>query len=147
MIDATWTVVTLTTDDYDAVRELWELAGLPIRPGGRDSRAQFAAQLAGGTQTVIGARTGDRLVGVVMTTHDGRKGWINRLAVHPDYRRHGLGRRLIGEAERVLQRQGMRIIAALIEDGNDASLALFQQAGYSDYPGIHYLTKRENHDI
>jgi ribosomal protein S18 acetylase RimI-like enzyme len=146
-MNAVWTVVTLTADDYDAVRELWESAGLSIRPGGRDSHEQFAAQLAGGTQTVIGARSGDRLAGVVVATHDGRKGWINRLAVHPDYRRQGLGQRLIEEAEQVLHRQGMQIIAVLIEGWNEASLALFQKAGYIDYPGLHYLTKRENRDV
>lgn len=146
MVEAAWTVVTLTADDYDAIRALWEAAGLPIRPGGRDSREQFAMQMAGGTQTAIGVRANDRLVGVVITTHDGRKGWINRLAVHPDYRRCGLGRQLIHEAEQVLYQQGMHIIAALIEHHNYASLALFQAAGYIDYPDLHYLTKRESHD-
>jgi ribosomal protein S18 acetylase RimI-like enzyme len=147
MVDAVGTVVTLTANDYDAVRELWQQAGLSIRPVGRDSREQFTAQLASGLQTVIGVRDGQRLIGVVVTTHDGRKGWINRLAVHPDYRRQGLGRRLIREAEQVLHSQGLHIIAALIEDGNAASLALFQQAGYADYSSIHYMTKRENDSV
>jgi GNAT superfamily N-acetyltransferase len=147
MVDAVWTIVTLTANDYDAVLQLWKEAGLSIRASGRDSREQFAAQLASSIQTVIGARDGDRLVGVVVTTHDGRKGWINRLAVHPDYRRQGLGRRLISEAEQTLLDQGMRIIAALIENGNTASLTLFEQVGYVEYPGIHYVTKRESHDV
>ncbi len=144
---AEWTIVTLAAEDYDSVRALWEQAGLSIKPGGRDSRERFAAQLASGLQTVIGARAGDRLVGVVMTTHDGRKGWINRLAVHPDCRRQGLGLRLIQEAERVLHGQGLQLIAALIEDWNTPSLTLFQRAGYADYSGIHYVTKRESHDV
>jgi ribosomal protein S18 acetylase RimI-like enzyme len=147
MVNAAGTVVTLTASDYDAIRGLWQLAGLSIRPTGRDSREQFAAQLAGGLQTVIGVRDGQRLIGVVVTTHDGRKGWINRLAVHPDYRRQGLGRRLIREAEQVLRDQGLHIIAALIEHENAASLALFQQAGYADYSGMHYVTKRENDSV
>lgn len=142
-----WSIVTLGADDYDAVRTLWEQAGLKIKPVGRDSREQFAAQLSSGFQTVIGARAGDRLVGVVLTTHDGRKGWINRLAVHPDCRRQGLGLRLVQEAERVLHDQGLSVIAALIEDWNTASLTLFQRAGYSDFTEIHYVTKRENHDV
>jgi ribosomal protein S18 acetylase RimI-like enzyme len=142
-----WTVVTLTAGDYDAVRNLWELAGLHIRPVGRDSQDQFAQQLATGLQTVIGIQADGQLIGVVLTTHDGRKGWINRLAVHPDYRRQGVGQRLITEAERVLHDQGMHIIAALIENGNTASLALFEHAGYSDYSGIHYVTKRDGQDV
>ena len=146
-MNAELTIVALTAEDYDAVRELWEQAGLKIRSSGRDSREQFAKQLAGGIQTVLGARLEDRLVGVVITTHDGRKGWINRLAVHPDFRREGLGLRLIAEAERVLHEQGLPIIAALIEDWNQPSLALFVRAGYVEYPGIHYVTKRDRRDV
>jgi ribosomal protein S18 acetylase RimI-like enzyme len=147
VMNAELTIVTLTAEDYDAVRKLWEQAGLPIRAAGRDSREQFAEQLAGGIQNVVGARLGDRLVGVVVTTHDGRKGWINRLAVHPDFRRQGLGLRLIAEAERVLHEQGLQIIAALIEDWNQPSLALFERAGYVEYPGIHYVAKRDRQDV
>ena len=138
------TIVYLTADDYEAVRAVWEAAGLPVKPGGRDSREQFARQMAGGTQRVIGMKDGEQLVGVVLATHDGRKGWINRLAVRPEYRRRGIARRLIAEAEGALREQGMQIIAALVEDGNKASLALFEQAGYSDYHDIHYMTKRES---
>jgi len=138
------TVVHLTADDYEAVRAIWEAAGLPVKPGGRDSREQFVRQMAGDLQAVIGVKQGGELVGVVLTTHDGRKGWINRLAVRPEHRRKGIARQLIDEAERTLRAQGMQIIAALIEDGNAASLELFEQAGYSDFRGIHYLTKRDS---
>jgi ribosomal protein S18 acetylase RimI-like enzyme len=141
------TVARLTVDDYEAVRDLWEQSGLPIKPGGRDSREQFSRQLSGGMQTVIGAWQGEQLVGVVVATHDARKGWINRLAIHPNFRRRGLGRRLITEAEDVLHAQGMQIIAALIEDGNEPSLELFRQAGYSEHADIHYMTKRHSQDV
>jgi GNAT superfamily N-acetyltransferase len=147
MAEVVRTVVTLTAADYGAVVGLWRQAGLPVKLAGRDSREQFAAQMAGDLQIVLGIWDCDRLVGVVLTTHDGRKGWINRLAVHPDYRRQGLGRLLIEAAEQVLHDQGLSIIAALIEDANTASRTLFEQAGYEDYPGLHYVSKRENHDV
>ncbi len=103
----TITVRHLTAADYDAVRALWEAAGLHIRPVGRDSREAFAAQLASGCQIAIGLEAVEggqtRLVGVALATTDSRRGWINRLAVHPDYRRRGLGLRLIRECERVLR--------------------------------------------
>ena len=146
-MDAEWQFVTLTADDYAAVVQLWEQAGLPIRLQGRDSREQVTRQLAAGTQTILGLRSNNGLVGVVLITHDGRKGWINRLAVHPDYRRQGLGLLLISEAERVLHDQGIQIIAALIEDWNTPSQALFEKAGYSFHSDIHYVTKRDRHDV
>jgi ribosomal protein S18 acetylase RimI-like enzyme len=146
-MDAEWQIVTLTAGDYAAVVQLWEQAGLPIRPQGRDSYEQVTRQLAGGTQTILGLRSNNGLVGVVLITHDGRKGWINRLAIHPDYRRQGLGLLLIGEAERVLHDQGIQIIAALIEDWNKPSQALFEKAGYRFHSDIHYVTKRDRYDV
>ncbi len=146
-MDTEWTIVRLTTADYDVIRAVWEQAGLSIRPGGRDNFDSFTIQMAGGSQTAIGLRVGDQLVGVVIATHDGRKGWINRLAVHPEFRHQGVATQLIAEAELVLHDQGMRIIAALIEGYNEASLAVFQRAGYVDYPNIHYLTKRDADDV
>ena len=145
MIDVT--IAFLTASDYDSVRDLWIASGLPIKPGGRDSRERFAAQLAEDRQTVIGLRGGERLIGVIVATHDGRKGWINRLAIHPDFRRQGLGQRLIAVAEQALRDQGMQVIAALIEDWNGSSLALFQKIGYTTHSDIHYLTKRDADDV
>lgn len=126
---------------------LWRSAGLPIKLNGRDSEQAFARQMASGLQTVLGMKAEDgELIGVVLTTHDGRKGWINRLAVHPQWRRQGVGQKLIQAAEQRLHEQGIDVVSALIEPENDASLALFQKAGYADFTGIHYVSKRSRED-
>ncbi len=142
------TIRHLTNDDYDAIIALWQAAGLPIHIHGRDSRAAFAQQMQTGHQTILGLEKDGVLIGVVLTTHDGRKGWINRLAVHPDHRRQGHAQRLITEAEHILREgQGMTVIAVLIEDWNEASMALFQKTGYATFDGgVHYLSKRTNAD-
>jgi ribosomal protein S18 acetylase RimI-like enzyme len=139
-------VRTLTLDDYERWMAIWQAAGLhSIRPNGRDSRQAFARQLDSGTHTMLGLELSGELVGVVLATHDGRKGWINRLAILPGYRRQGYAAHLVAEAERVLRDQGITIIAALIETGNDASLTLFRKLGYSELPGgIHYVSKRDS---
>jgi len=143
----------LTAADYDAVRAVWEAAGLHIRPVGRDSREEFAAQIASGCQIAIGLEApGEngqtRLVGVALATTDSRRGWINRVAVHPEYRRRGLGLRLIGECERVLRdERGLHVLAAHVEAWNEASIALFEKAGYSRFEGLIYFSKRESDDV
>lgn len=137
----------LSADDYDAIMDLWQRAGLHIRPQGRDARAAFAGQMASGVQTVIGLEQDGRLIGVVVATHDARKGWINRLAVDPAYRRQGHAARLIEEAERVLHAQGIRLVAALVEDWNEASLRLLQREGYVLHRDIYYLSKRDSQDV
>lgn len=136
-------VCNLDVADYDDILALWRRAGLPVRAEGRDAPAEFGRQMAVGVQRVIGIRAEGRLVAVAVLTHDGRKGWINRLAVDPACRRQGLARRLIAEAERwFTQDLGLEVWAALIERHNAPSLALFESLGYSHLPDILYVSKR-----
>ena len=138
------TLRRLTIDDHAAILALWQHAGLhSIRPEGRDSRAEFEKQLAGG-QIAIGLEEDSQLIGVVLATHDTRKGWINRLAIDPHYRRQGYGEQLVQAAEEALHEAGMHLIAAFIEEGNAASLTLFEKLGYAVHQNIYYVRKRDS---
>ena len=140
------TIRRLTIDDYDAVIALWQRAGLPtVRPTGRDSRSEFEQQLQHG-QIVLGLEDSGKLIGVVVATNDTRKGWINRLAIDPEYRRRGYGEELVHAAEAALSELGLKIMAALIEDYNQASLGLFNKLGYGPHPEVHYVSKRDSSD-
>ncbi len=134
----------LTIDDHAAILDLWQRAGLhSIRPEGRDSRAEFEKQFAGG-QIAIGLEEDDKLIGVVIVTNDTRKGWINRLAIDPDYQRRGYGEQLVHAAEDVLHEMDIHLSAAFIEEGNVASLTLFEKLGYVTHPKIVYVSKRDS---
>jgi N-acetylglutamate synthase len=136
----------LTIDDHAAILALWQRAGLhSIRPEGRDSRSEFEEQFAGG-QIAIGLEEDGRLLGVVIVTNDTRKGWINRLAIDPDYQRKGYGEQLVHAAEDALHEAGIHLMAALIEEGNAASLALFEKLGYVEDQHITYVSKRDSAD-
>ncbi|MBN1887721.1 MAG: GNAT family N-acetyltransferase [Thermoflexales bacterium] len=136
----------LTLDDYDAIVGLWQQTGLhSLRLQGRDSRQAMAAQLAAG-QVILGLEEAGQLIGAVVVTHDTRKGWINRLAIHPDHRRQGHAARLVAAAEDELRGLGYGLFAALIEDDNAASKALFAHEGYKMH-AITYVSKRDNEDV
>jgi ribosomal protein S18 acetylase RimI-like enzyme len=141
------TLRRLTIDDHAAILALWQRAGLhSIRPEGRDSRSEFEKQFAGG-QIAIGLEENAKLIGVVIVTNDTRKGWINRLAIDPDYRRKGYGEQLVCAAEQALQEAGMHLVAAFIEEGNAASLTLFEKLGYAVHRNIYYVSKRDSIDV
>jgi len=138
---------TLTAEDYDLIMDLWNEAGLSYRPHGRDSMEHITREISEGTAVFLSAYEGEKPVGIVLLTDDGRKGWINRLAVLPEYRRRGIGLALIAEAERIFRIKGRRIIGILIEDWNTASFELFKKAGYVVHEDIAYLSKRENPEV
>ena len=131
--------------DYARVMELWAEGGLPLKPKGRDSRENIARQIKMPNVLFLVAEKGKggRIIGTVLATHDGRKGWINRLAVDATLRKRGIGARLVREAERRLEALGMDILACLIEDDNDVSMAVFEKLGYKKHPEIIYFAKRK----
>jgi ribosomal protein S18 acetylase RimI-like enzyme len=133
--------------DYDALLALWDFAGLPYRPKGRDARAEIERQAHEPTAIYLVAEADGEIVGAVLGTHDGRRGWINRLAVLPEYRRRNVGATLVAEVERRLAVEGIEIFACLIEEGNDGSKAFFDELGYERFGGISYYTKRKRDDV
>ncbi|MEM3616722.1 MAG: GNAT family N-acetyltransferase [Candidatus Bathyarchaeia archaeon] len=137
----------ITITHYEELVNLWLRAGLPFKPKGRDSREVIARQMSANPEFFLGAFENGRLVGAVIISSDGRKGWINRLAVDPDFRRRGVAKTLITEAERVLESHGLKIFCALIEDENEASKRLFRKCGYVEHRDIIYFSKRESDDV
>jgi N-acetylglutamate synthase len=133
-------------DDYDAVMRLWEEAGLPARPLGRDSRESLSNEFSFSVGSLLVAEEDGAVVGAVLGTHDGRKGWINRLAVAPTYRGRGLGRRLVAEVETRFEALGLQIVACLIEAPNVGSMRFFETLGYAASPDIVYFSKRRTPD-
>lgn len=125
-------------DDYDAIIEVWQKAGLPHDFGSRDARDAFLHQLRRYSKFYLVAFDGPQMVGTVFGTHDERKGWINRLAVVPSHRRLGVGTSLAHACIDALRSEGIAIVAALVEDQNSASCALFERLGFQNYPARYY---------
>ena len=137
----------LTIDDYDALCALWEEAGLSFRPNGRDQQERIAREIDGPCSVFLIAEDKGELVGAILGTHDGRKGWINRLAVSPRHRRQGIARALAAAVEERLSARGIEILAGQIEDWNKESMIFFERLGYTRHNDIIYYTKRKNPEV
>lgn len=87
------------------------------------------------------------MVGLVIASSDGRKGWINRLAVLPEFRGRDIARNLISRAEDALRKTGIMITACLILDDNTPSIRLFESEGYSKWPDVLYFRKTFDENI
>ncbi len=133
------TIRPATADDYEGIVDLWRQAGLTYCGEGRESRGAFRRQLAAFPDLYLVATDGDTIVGVVLGSHDHRKGWINRVAVHPQHRRRGLAEALVSTCDAAIRAHGIEIVAAFVEADNPASAALFEKLGYrADVPVTYY---------
>jgi len=137
----------LTINDYEEMARLWSKAKLPFKPKGRDSKEAIAIQMKVNPDYFIGTFENNRLAGTVIMSCDTRKGWINRLAVDPDYRYRGIAKALIAASEKKLRKYGIRIFCALIEDSNIASKKLFKECGYAEHHDIIHFSKRDSDEV
>ena len=126
---------------------LWKEAGLEYRPNGRDGKLSIVIQMSMDPELFLGAFQDGRLIGSVIATFDGRRGWINRLATVPEERRKGVAKALIGRAEKLLRQRGAMIIGAHVERENTASLRFFESCGYNLRGDIVYVSKRDRPDV
>jgi ribosomal protein S18 acetylase RimI-like enzyme len=133
-------------DDYGMLMRMWEESGLPHKPAGRDRMENIAREIRGPNAIFLVAEKCGQLVGSAFGTHDGRKGWINRVAVLPNFRRSGIAALLVKEVERRLSERGIDIVACLIEEWNKESMVFFEKLGYTRHKDIFYFTKRRQTD-
>jgi ribosomal protein S18 acetylase RimI-like enzyme len=137
----------LTINDYEEMVKLWIKTKLPFKPKGRDSRKAITAQMKANPEFFLGSFEDNRLIGTVIISCDLRKGWINRLAIDPDFRRRGIAKALIAESEKVLRRHDIRIFCVLIEDYNTISKKLFKECDYVEGHDIIYFSKRDSDEV
>jgi len=129
-------------EEYDELIALWGRCGLPYDKDNRDRREKIEQQLYDDHVVILTLKTDEgKMVGAVVGSYDGRKGWINRLAVDPDYRGRRLAARLVEKAEEMLTDMGARIFGALIEEVNFPSMAAFKHCGYEGWDQIVYFRK------
>ncbi len=90
--------------DQPAVIQLWTSCGLVV--SWNDPRRDIRRKLKVEPEMFLVGILDDQLVATVMAGYEGHRGWINYLAVHPDHRHNGIGRRMMEEAEVRLRAAG-----------------------------------------
>jgi len=119
---------------------LWKRAGLILRPG--DDREGVKLKLQRDPDLFLVAEDADHeIIGVVMGAWDGRRGWINHLAVRPDCQRQGVGKTLTDELEMRLLGKGAAKVNAQVYEWNRNSLDFFKSRGYEVHSDLVMIGK------
>ena len=136
----------VTIDDYGAVFELWnstEQSRRALNPVD-DSREGIERYLKRNPDTCFAAVSDDRIIGVILAGHDGRRGIIHHLCVHPEFRRKGIAGSLVAAAEEALHKEGIQKVFGLVFKDNDAANAFWESRGYSLRTNLNYRNKSMN---
>ena len=132
---------TMTLNDYDEVYALWAAApGVGLNDFD-DSKAGIAKYLARNPNTCFVAEKGGKIVGAVLSGHDGRRGNILHLAVCENQKRQGIGTVLVDAAINALRREGIRKVWLLVMGDNGQGNAFWEKQGFALRPDINYRNK------
>ena len=145
----------VTIEDYDQIFALWnstEQSKRALNPVD-DSREGIERYLKRNPTTCFlalskdGSGDASEVVGVILTGHDGRRGIIHHMCVHPSFRRQGIARMLVQKAEEALKAEGINKIFGLVFKDNDPANAFWENQGYTLRTNLNYRNKSLNEAV
>ena len=109
----------MTIADYEETVQLWQnTSGVRLR--GTDSQEHIANYLARNPGLSFVATLNHGIVGTLMAGHDGRRGYLQHLAVAAAHRRKGIGTALVDRCVAALAQQGIvKSHISILADNHD----------------------------
>ena len=144
-----YTVRQVTIDDYEEIYELWDstLQSRRALNPVDDTREGIERYLKRNPNTCFAAVADGKIIGVILSGHDGRRGMIHHMCVHPDYRRMGVAADLAGYAEKALKAEGIQKIICMVFSDNSPANLFWDRMGYTLRTNLNYRNKSLNEDI
>ncbi len=117
--------------DYDDARALWERTeGIGLSDA--DSRPNVEVFLLQNPGLSFVARSDAALAGAVLCGNDGRRGYLHHLAVAPEMRRGGIGKRLVELCFEGLSRRGIRKCHIFVKADNEEGKRFWRRVGWTE---------------
>ena len=121
----------MTIDDYDEVYALWQESE-GIKLSNVDTKNDIDRLLNRNPGLSFVARDDEQLVGAVLCTHDGRRGYIDHLVVRDSHRRQGIGKGLVARCLYNLMRSGIRKWHLFVQEDNQDAIAFWHKLGWDE---------------
>jgi ribosomal protein S18 acetylase RimI-like enzyme len=116
--------------DEIAVIALWERCGLFVP--WNDPRRDIERKLREGRELFLVGLVDEKIIASVMGGYDGHRGWLYYVAVAPEFRKQGHGRRIIEAVEARLIVKGCPKINLQVRAHNREVIAFYASLGYKE---------------
>ncbi len=117
-------------EDYDSIYSLWmHTPGMGLNDVD-DSRQGIEKYLKRNPTSCFVAEEGDEIIGVILSGHDGRRGYIYHTTVREDYRNRGIGKQLVKCVMQALDEEGIQKVALVAFSGNKSGNAFWEKLGF-----------------
>ena len=122
--------------DTEQVKRLWGLCNL-IFPA-NDPDLEIQEKMSFQPDLFFVGIYESLLIGTIMVGYDGHRGWINYLAVHPNYQRKGFGTALMNYATDLLTDMGCSKINVQIRQYNTSVIDFYTHLGFTNDRVVSY---------
>lgn len=130
----------MTIEDYEEAYSLWILCGNGLNDKD-DSREGIEKYLKRNPATSFVAVCENKVVGVILCGHDGRRGIIQHACVSPDFRRLGIGSKLVSLAMEALKAEGINKVLLVAFKKNAGGNAFWEEEGFTLRDDLNYRNK------
>lgn len=127
-----------STDDYVALRTILEEGDLFVPAW--DTEERLKKRITQREDSIIVATNNDEIVGCIYIVDDIIP-LIFRLAVKKEYRKKGIGKMLIKEAEKRLKENGHTEVAIFVHEENDELKKWYGRQGYEQFSLLRCMVK------
>ncbi len=115
--------------DYETVARLWRSVKLTHQDGTVESIDELRIVKERNPSTVLVAEVDGHVVGTILGTFDGRRGFISRLGIDPSMQHLGLGSMLFKEVIYRFKALGITRVIGFVTRENQGVLAFYKKFG------------------
>ena len=134
----------MTLDDYEGVYNLWlNTQGMGLNTTD-DAKAGIEKYLCRNPNTCFVAEENNGIIGVILSGHDGRRGFIHHTAVKASERKRGIGGLLVERAMAALKYEGINKVALVVFDKNEDGNTFWENRGFICREDLKYRNKNIN---
>lgn len=116
------------SDDEEEVIKLWRRCELVVP--WNDPKLDIERKLKVNPELFLVGLIDGKIAATAMSGYEGHRGWVNYLAVSPEYRRMGLGRVIMEAVEEKLRAMGCPKINLQIRTSNLNAIKFYERIGY-----------------